>query len=73
MVQTLHERLIIGFHRCSKELHEEKLREHVETACNDHHGLEEIFNDPEFPSVLGLSEMITPERLVRQKCLAHQT
>ena len=39
----------------------------METAGNNHYGLGEVFNDPDFPSVLGLSEMISPERLARQE------
>jgi hypothetical protein len=36
-------------------------------AGENHHGLGEIFNDDSFPSVLGLQEMITPERLARER------
>lgn len=36
-------------------------------AGENHHGLSEVFNDNSFPSVLGLQEMITPERLARER------
>ena len=61
------EQLQGGFHGCSREHHEDELREHVRAHGNDHHGLDEIFHDPHFPSVLGLSDMITADRLGRQQ------
>ena len=70
MVQKLYDQLAVVFHGCSEEQHAEKLRKHMETAGDNHHGLSEIFNDSDFPSVLGLSEMITPERLARQESLS---
>jgi hypothetical protein len=61
------EQLQGGFHGCSRAHHEDELREHVNAHGNDHHGLDEIFHDPHFPSVLGLSDMITADRLGRQQ------
>ena len=67
MIQKLYEQFVLQFHGCSKEQHDDKLREHMEAAGNNHHGLDEVFNNPDFPSVLGLSEMISTERLARQE------
>ncbi|KAK3617754.1 hypothetical protein LTR22_026631 [Elasticomyces elasticus] len=63
----LYEQLQGGFHGCTEDEHEEKLRQHMETVGGRHYELNEIFNDVNFPSVLGLAEMITPERLARQQ------
>ena len=65
MKEKLYDQLIGGFHGCSQQQHSEKLREHVEAAGDNHYGLDEIFNDPSFPSVLSLSNMISPEQLAR--------
>ena len=65
--QKLYEQFVRQFQGCSRKQHEEKLREHMETVRTNHCGLEEILNDPDFPSVLGLSEMISAERLARQE------
>lgn len=66
MVGKLYEQLIVEFHGCSMEKHEEALREHLEAAGENHHSLGQVFNDPDFPSVLGLGDVITPDRLARQ-------
>lgn len=65
-VQKLYEQLQDGFHGCSLEQHEERLREHIEQSGDNHYGLNDIFNDPSFPSVLGLPDLISAERLARQ-------
>ncbi len=67
MIQKLYEQFVLEFHGCSKEQHDDKLREHMEAAGNNHHGLDEVFNNPDFPSVLGLSDMISADRLARQE------
>jgi hypothetical protein len=66
-VQKLYEQLYGGFHGCSTEQHDQCLQEHVQQAGDNHHGLDDIFNDPTFPSVLGLPGMISAERLSRQQ------
>lgn len=65
-VQKLFEQLQEGFHGCLEEQHEEKLHQHMEIAGENHHGLNDIFNDLSFPSVLGSSDMISANHLVRQ-------
>ena len=65
MTEKLYDQLISGFHGCSQQQHDEKLRKHMEAAGDNHYGLDEIFNDASFPSVLGLSNMISPEQLAR--------
>ena len=35
------------------EQHDDNLREHMEAAGNNHYGLYEVSNNPDFPSVLG--------------------
>ena len=47
-----------GFYGCSVD---------VTRHSNNHHGLEALFSDPTFPSILSLSEYITPKRLQRQQ------
>lgn len=66
-VHKIYEELQHGFHGCTEDDHREALRQHMADAGENHHGLGEIFNDMRFPSVLGLSDMITPERLARQQ------
>ena len=66
IVQKLYEQFVLRFHKCSKEQHDDELRKHTVAAGNNHYGLGEIFNDLNFPSVLGLSEMISAERIARQ-------
>lgn len=65
--QKLYDQLQNGFHGCSEEQHRDKLRQHMDEPGNNHFGLGEVFNDPIFPSVLGLKDKITPERLARQQ------
>ena len=66
-VQKLYEQLYGGFHGCSTEQHEQRLQQHLQDAGDNHHGLDGIFNDPAFPSVLGHPEMLSAERLSRQQ------
>jgi hypothetical protein len=66
-VQKLYEQLQGGFHGCSSEQHDEQLLEHIEQAGDNHHGLGDIFNDERFPSVLALPDLISAERLARQR------
>lgn len=66
-VGKLYEQLQGGFHGCSEEQHRERLQEHLEHAGDNHYGLGEIFNDGSFPSVLGLTDLISTERLARQQ------
>ena len=65
-VQKLYNQLQGGHHGCSVEEHEEQLHEHMNAGGNNHHGLNDIFNDPAFPSVLALSELISADRLAQQ-------
>ena len=54
-----------GFHGCSLNQHREQLDQHMSTV-KDHHSLNEIFNDNEFPSILNLPGMISDEQLSEQ-------
>lgn len=67
VVQKLYDELVQGFHSCTQDEHQEDSRQHMADAGENHHGLEEVFNDNGFPSVLGLQEMITPDRLARER------
>jgi hypothetical protein len=67
VVQKLYDELVQGFHGCTRDEHHEDSRRHMADAGENHYGLGEIFNDDSFPSVLGLQEMITPERLARER------
>ena len=59
--EKLYDQLIGDFHGCPQQQHDEKLVEHMEAGGDSHYGLDEILNDPSFPSVLCLSNMISPQ------------
>ena len=65
-LQKLYEQLQWGHHGCSPEHHDDQLRQHRDAVGDDHHGLDDIFNDPTFPSVLGLPDLISADRLAQQ-------
>jgi hypothetical protein len=65
-VQKLYQQFQMGYNGCSPEKHQEQLYRHMNAVGNDHHGLDDIFNDPNFPSVLVLPDMISADRLARQ-------
>ena len=65
-LQKLYEQLQEGHHGCSPEHHDDQLRQHRDAVGDDHHRLDDIFNDPTFPSVLALPDLISAERLARQ-------
>jgi hypothetical protein len=65
LAAKLCKQLLYGLRGCSEEQHEQKFREYIESVGNNHYGLGEIFNDPSFPSVLGLSEIISPDHLAQ--------
>lgn len=67
VVEKLYDELVRGFHGCTEEEHNEDRRRHMIDAGENHHGLGATFSDDSFPSVLGLQEMITPERLARER------
>jgi hypothetical protein len=52
----LYAQILNGFHGCSREDHAKTTREHLSQEGDNHYGLDEIFNDPTFPSVLGTHE-----------------
>lgn len=62
----LFEQIQGGHHGCTEEQHEEKRRQHMAEAGNNHYGLGQIFKDRRFPSVLGLEGLLTPEQLAEQ-------
>ncbi|KIV98358.1 uncharacterized protein PV09_09804 [Verruconis gallopava] len=66
-VQKLYEELQGGFHGCSAEQHEEGHRQHMQEAGDNHHGLDEIFNDQTFPSVIKLPDFMSAQRLARHR------
>lgn len=65
-VEKLYAQFQMGHMGCPPEQHQEQLDQHRDTVGNDHHGLNDIFNDPNFPSVLALPDMISVDRLSRQ-------
>lgn len=67
IAHKLCEQLYGGFHGCFDEDHEAHHCQHMNEAGSNHHSLGAVFNDPRFPSVLGLQGMITPERLHRER------
>jgi hypothetical protein len=64
-VDKLYDQLQHGFHGCSLEKHEHKLDEHMNTV-NNHHGLNDIFNDTEFPSVLNQPDIMSAKKFSEQ-------
>ena len=66
VAQKLLNHLQLGFQGCSFDRHDDALRQHREEVGNEHHSLDDIFNDATFPSVLALRDMISAERLARQ-------
>ncbi|KIW22076.1 uncharacterized protein PV07_12538 [Cladophialophora immunda] len=51
---------------CTEEQHDERRRQRMASvADDDHHGLDDIFNDPDTPSVLTSPDLLTPDRLAR--------
>jgi hypothetical protein len=55
-----------NFHGCSIEDHLEHLHQHIAEEGDNHYGLDEIFNNEEFPSVLTSSRFMTAQQLTRQ-------
>ena len=66
MAEKLYQQLIVEFHGCTQDEHDERLREHVQAEGDNHYGLNQVFNDPDFPSVLGLPEIISAQQLAEQ-------
>jgi hypothetical protein len=67
VVQKLYNELIQGFYGYTEDEHRKDSRQHIADAGENYHSLGKVFNDDSFPSVLGLQEMITPERLARER------
>jgi hypothetical protein len=65
-MQKLYDQFQRDYHGYSSEQHQEKLNQHINTVRNDHYDLNDIFNDPNFSSVLALSDLISVDRLTRQ-------
>jgi hypothetical protein len=66
-MQKLYDELVQGFYGRTRDKHHEDSRRHMADAGENHYGLREVFNDNSFSSVLGLQEMITLERLARER------
>lgn len=56
-----------GHHGCSEEQHTESLRQHIEDAGENHHGLGAIFHDRRLPSALRSEGIMTPAVLEQQR------
>jgi len=65
-VEKLVDTILDGLHGCAAEDHTQRLEAHVARDPDNHHGLDALFADPTFPSVLSFSDYITQERLDRQ-------
>src|SRR5450432_2572421 len=65
-VEKLVDTILDGLHGCAAEDHTQRLQAHVARDPDNHHGLDALFADPTFPSVLSFSDYITQERLDRQ-------
>jgi hypothetical protein len=51
-LEELYTQIVEGFHGCSQEDHARTMQDHNDQEGDNHHNLDEIFNDPAFPSVL---------------------
>lgn len=71
-VEKLFEMMQEGFHGCSADEHAVQLQTHITGCADNHHGLDALFSDPAFPSVLSLPEYITTRRLPRQRAPSHR-
>lgn len=49
-----------GLQGCTDSEHEAALNQHRYEHGNNHHGLSEVFNDPDFPSVIHRKSLLTP-------------
>jgi hypothetical protein len=65
-IGRIYDQLQGNFHGCSTEDHLEHLRQHVANEGDNHYGLDEIFNDVDFPSVLESSRLMTSPQLTQQ-------
>lgn len=65
VVQKLFEQFVLGHHGCTDDEHAAALSSHLADEEVQHCGLTEVFNDPTFPSVLALGQIITPAQLTR--------
>jgi len=61
--KKLCDQMLYGFQGCSLEQHERQLEVHTEAAGNNHFALDQIFNEPSFPPVLGLPYMVSKDDL----------
>lgn len=66
MVDKLYEQMLVEFHGCSEQEHTDQRRVHMTAAGDNHYGLNGIFNDSDFPSVLGAKDLLSTERLASQ-------
>ncbi len=65
-IRRLYDQVQGNFHGCCSEDHIEHLRQHTAEAGDNHNGLDEIFNNDGFPSVLGSARMISAQQLTEQ-------
>jgi hypothetical protein len=65
VAEKLMDLFLDGIQGCTADEHRAQLQEHLAAHGNNHHGLNEVFNDSRFPSVLGLSTLLSTDRLAR--------
>ena len=65
-VERLYQQFQLGHNGCTPEQHQEQLDRHTVAVGVDHFGLSNVSGDPNFPSVLASSDLISPERLSQQ-------
>lgn len=64
-LEKLYTQIVDGFHGCSQDDHARAMQDHVDQGGDNHQSLDEIFNDPTFPSVLNTPDIQCPAPLTR--------
>lgn len=55
--------MIVEFYSYTEQEYKNQRREHMHTTGDNYYGLEEIFNDSDFLSVLSSKDILSAERL----------
>jgi hypothetical protein len=61
--QKLYQQFQIGYNGCTLKKHQEQLHQHINAIVDNYYSLDDIFNNPDFPSVLVLPDMISADYL----------
>jgi hypothetical protein len=59
----LYQQFQVGYNDCPSAQHVEQVEQHIKAIGDDHHSLNNIFNDPNFPLVLMSFDFLSTDRL----------